>query len=219
MYKKALAILIFFLLGKCDISFCQVTEGRIIYDITYPENTFDSVVKKSLPNECLTYFSPEKMRMDISLGAGMINSILVDNVKEEVHVLTDVSGNKTDYFSNRKDLEKQGVNAGNYAIQTTDDERTIAGYKCHKAVATDTKGNTYTAWFTNEVHIANPNWNNQFSNVGGFLMEFSMMLGQLKMEMKARVVYPEKLAPEIFLVPEGYTLVSGSDLKKIIRGK
>lgn len=219
MFKKVPLILILLVLGNSTFSFCQVTEGRIIYDISYPDNTFDSVMRKNLPAECITYFSAEKMRMDIALGAGMINNILVDNVKQEVHVLTDVSGNKTDYFSNRKDLEKQGVNPGDYSIVTTDDERIVAGYKCHKAIATDKKGNTYTAWFTNEIKVTNPNWNNQFSNVGGFLMEFSMLIGQMKLEMKARVVYPEKLEVEIFQVPAGYTLVSGSDLKKIMRGK
>lgn len=200
-------------------SYSQVSEGRIIYDISYPGNSFDSSMKRNLPMECVAYFNADKMRMDMSLGAGILNSVLVDNVLQEVHVLMDMSGSKTDFFMTRKDIEKEEKGKGTYKIIKSDEVSVIAGYNCKKATAVLSEGHSYTVWYTNNIKVNNSNWNNQFRDIDGFLMEFTMNQGALTMAMKARIVYPEKVSQEIFQVPPGYQPVSGEDLKKMIQGK
>ena len=200
-------------------SYSQVTEGRIIYDISYPGNTFDSVMKKNLPVQCVAYFNADKMRMDMSMGAGVLNSVIVDNVLQEVHVLMDMSGHKTDFFMTRKDIEREEKGKGTYKILKSDDVSVIAGYNCKKATAELSEGNSYTVWYTNDIKVNNSNWNNQFRDIDGFLMEFTMNQGVLTMAMRARKVFPEKVSQEIFQVPAGYQPVSGSDLKKMMEGR
>jgi GLPGLI family protein len=204
---------------SCHFSYSQISEGRIIYDISYPGNAFDSAMKNNLPVECTAYFNADKMRMDMSMGAGMAYNVIVDNVLQEVHVLMDMAGSKTDFFMTRKDIEKEEKDKGTYKIIKSDEVNIIAGYNCKKATAELSEGHSYTVWYTNDIKVNNSNWNNQFRDIDGFLMEFTMNQGVLTMAMKARTVVPEKVSPDIFQVPSGYQAVSGEDLKKMMQGK
>ena len=213
--KSAYKLFLFLLLASlCQVK-AQVKEGRIIYDITYPGSTFDSETVKNLPSECLAFFNENMLRMDIALGSGMTNRILVDNQKQEVHVLTDMAGNKTDFVMRSKEKSEKD----DYKVELKSDRRTIAGYECRKAVATDSNGNSYTVWYTNQIKTNNANWNNQFKDIDGFLMEFTMTQAALTMNMSVLSLRPEKVDAEVFKVPEGYQLLTEDDLKRMGKGK
>jgi hypothetical protein len=213
--KSAYKLFLFLFLAAALPTQAQITEGKIIYDITYPGSTFDSVTVKNLPSECAAFFNEDKLRMDIALGLGMSNTILVDNVKQEVHVLTDMAGNKTDFVIRPKEKPEKT----DYKIELKDERRIIAGYECRKAVATDKNGNSYTVWYTNQIKTHNANWNTQFREIDGFLMEFTINQTSLTMNMTVRSLHPEKVNPDIFKVPDGYQLLTEDDLKRMGRGK
>ncbi len=218
--KKHLSfyLIIVFVLA-CNFSYSQITEGKVVYDISYPESGLDAQTLQMLPSESSTYFKNDRMRIDMKMGMGMNNRILVDNSKKDVHVLMDMMGNKMDMYMTEKEIDKELNDEGEYTISKSDETKEIAGYICNKAVINTKDGNKFNVWYTKKINIKNANWNNQFKSLDGFLMEFRMNQNGLTMEMTARNISLEKVNDEIFIVPEGYKVMSKEDLKKMSKGK
>ena len=202
-----------------NIAHSQVTEGKVIYDISYPESGLDDVTLQMLPSESSTYFKDDKMRIDMKMGMGINNSILVDNSKKDVHVLMDMMGNKMDMYMTEKEIAKELDDEGKYTITKSEETKEIAGYTCNKAVISTKEGSKFNVWYTTKIKIENANWNNQFKSLDGFLMEFRMNQNGLTMEMTARSISLEKVNDAIFAVPDGYKVMSKEDLKKMSKGR
>jgi GLPGLI family protein len=210
---------IFIFIALCVHGFtnAQVSEGTVLYDITYPENRYDSAVIAVLPVECQAYFNKEMVRLDMASGAGINNRIIVNNKNEEVHVLTEIYGSKTDFFMSGRDRAK--MSDEEFKVTYTEEKKNIAGYPCSKAEVKSDKGQDYSVWFTSEITAVNSGLYNQFRGIDGFLLEFEVESGAVKMKMTAREVKPGKVEPEIFLIPEGYQRVTEQDLKRMEKGK
>ena len=198
-------------------STAQVSEGTVIYDISYPENRYDSAVMAVLPVECQAYFNKEMVRLDMASGAGVNNRIIVNNSNEEVHVLTEIYGSKTDFFMSGRDRAKMADDQ--FKVTYTDEKKSIAGYPCRKAEVKSDKGQNYSVWYTSEIAAVNSGLYNQFRGIDGFLLEFEVESGAVKMKMTAREVKAGTVEPSVFLIPEGYQRVTEQDLKRMERGK
>ncbi len=219
MYKIRLIAVFVLIFMSCQISRAQLTEGKVIYDLSYPESGLDQQTLDMLPGESTTFFKNDKMRIDMKMGMGMNSSVIMNNAKKEVHVLMDMMGNKMDMLITEKDVDKEMKDEGEYKIVKTNDVRKIAGYNCKKAVITAKDGKEFSVWYTNDIIVKNANWNNQFKSIDGFLMEFRMNQNGLTVEMSAREVASEKVTDEIFNIPPGYKKVTRDDLKKMSEGK
>jgi hypothetical protein len=215
-YRVSLVFVLFLL--KCTtLLLAQSTEGKVIYDVSYPENTFDSISSKNLPHDCTYYFNDRMMRIDIGSEADMTR-VLLDNEKEVLHVLTDANGNKMDLYFTRKEIEKAGLGA-NGSMTLTGDSRVIAGYDCKKAVITRAGNKLITVWFTDKIKPKNAYWNMVFRDIEGLLMEFTTEIKGITTYMTAREVILGNPGNDIFLIPAGYTPVTAGELKKMTEGK
>ena len=139
IYLACIVFCIFFF----QRSFGQISEGKIIYDISYPESGLDEETLSMLPTESNTVFKNDKMRIDMKMGMGMNNIILVDNKKKVVHLLMDMMGNKMDIMMTENDINKEIKNEGKYNITLQDNTKIIAGYLCNKALITTKDGKSF----------------------------------------------------------------------------
>ena len=219
MKRFLLAIGFIIFSGALSNAYCQISEGKITYDISYPESGLDEETLAMLPTESNTVFKSDKMRIDMKMGMGMNNIILVDNAKKEVHLLMDMMGNKMDMLMTDKDIDKEIKDEGEYTITKKEGTRQIAGYPCNKALIKTKDGKEFSVWYTKEIKVKNANWNNQFKSIDGFLMEFRLNQNGLTMEMTAREVSIEKVNDDVFNIPPGYKVMSKEDLKRMTEGK
>lgn len=202
-----------------QLSFAQVKEGKIIYDISYPESGLDNQTLAMLPTESSSFFKNDMMRIDMKMGLGMNNTILINNSKKEVHLLMDMMGQKMQMQLTEKDIDKQIKDEGEYSITEQKDTKQIAGYLCNKALVSTKDGKNFSVWYTKDIQVKDANWNNQFKKINGFMMEFRMNQNGLTMEMTAREVLTDKVNDEVFKIADGYKTMSKDDLKRMSQGK
>ena len=198
----------------------SITEGKVVYQISYPDSSIGELAVAMMPTEATMYFKNDKTRMDMKMGMGMNLIALADNKAKTTIVLMDMLGNKTAMKMNEQEINKESKKAGEYEITKTNETKTIAGYLCKKATVTLKDKNSFNVWYTDEIKVQNSNWNNQFKNIDGFLMEFRMdqSLG-ISMEMTAKTIVNEKQSDSLFVVPDGYNTMTKDELMKMYGGK
>ena len=217
---KRIFLLISFIFSINSLIAQTLDAGKVIYDISFPESNFDEQTLSMMPKEATMYFNNDKTRMEMQMGMGMNMITIGDNKSKTATVLMDMMGNKTAMTMTEQDIIKESKKAGEYEIKNTDETKIIAGYLCRKAVVTLKDKNSFNVWFTDQIKVKNANWNNQFKNINGFLMEFRMDQNNgLSMQMTAKKVSDEKPADDLFVVPEGYKKMTKDEMMKMYGGK
>lgn len=193
----------------------SITEGKVIYTITYLESDIDPQMLSMMPTEAVMYFTNDKTRMEMKMGMGMNLVTLTDNKLKNTTVLMDVMGNKTAMTMTEDDIKKEAKKAGEYEIVKTNETKNIAGYQCKKAIVTLKDKNQFNVWYTDQIKVSNVNWNNQFKNIDGFLMEFKMDQNSgMSMNMTAKSITAEKTPEQLFIIPEGYKKMTKDEMMK-----
>jgi hypothetical protein len=208
--------ILYFILIACSVN-GQITQGRVIYDITYPDFGGDSLILGLLPHKCTAYFNTSNFRMDFNSVAGIKSRILVDNENQVAHFLLNNNGSKSDFImpiEKQADSDKQ-----TYYNETDTAKKMIAGYSCSATKVKAQDGTFYSVWYTKEIALDNGSWNNQFKSIEGFMMEFTFQESGTTLIMKAGQVIPEVLAADTFLIPEGYNVISEDKFRQMMKGR
>jgi len=100
-------------------------------------------------------------------------------------------------------------------IELTDETKEIAGYNCKKANIT-WKGNKFEIFYTDEISIEDPNWNNPFPEIEGILLEYQYEMFEIKTRVTATKVSKEEVPDSEFEIPEGYEKVSKKEMEAVI---
>ena len=158
----------------------KFTEGTISYDIVI--NTGDSKPKIADMFDGATsivYIKGNKTRSEMVSSLGS-QSTIVDSKTGNVVVLKEYGEQKymiTMTPANWKEANKryEGV-----TFSYENDFKTIAGYKCQKAIGKLKDGSTFTVYYTTE--LIPENYEFQYSNktLPGLAMEYESAIGSLK---------------------------------------
>ena len=223
MITKNLLIVILFLIVENSLAQNtkhQVSSGKIIFDITYPETQLDEKTMANLPTESVMFFKNDKVKIDVNMPMSK-TTIISDNKTGEGTMLLDMMGNKWAIKMNKEQLlkEKETTN-GKPKVELTHESKVIAGYNCTKAIITiNTKlgEKSFDAWFTKDLKVKN-SFSSQIEGIDGFLMEFYNTQNAMNMKMTARSVEPMEVADSEFSIPDGYQQKTMDELKGMGRG-
>lgn len=192
----------------------KVSEGKVIYELSFPDMELDAATASMMPSEMTIYFKDYLMRTEMNMGMGM-STVSISNGKEKITtVLTDIMGNKSAVKMTEADMEKQKSRVPKYEIINSDAAKEIAGYKCKRADIKSKDGD-FSVWFTGDIAVKNSNWDSPFKGINGFLMEFVMNQGGMNMKLSAKNVIEEKVNDSMFTVPEGYKMTTPDEFKKM----
>ena len=200
--------------------FAKVHEGKIIYDISYPDAELDQQTMAMLPDESVMYFKDEKGRVEIKMAFGS-TVILMDNEKKENVMLMDMMGKKTATVITETDLKKEKEKQAKPEVKLLDDTKQVAGFLCHKAVVT-MKGKesdiTFDVWYTRELPARN-SLSSRFEGVDGLMLEYVIYQRGMNMKFSARSFEPIKVDDDLFVIPEGYEKKTMQEIIKPAEGK
>lgn len=189
----------------------KITEGVAVFDLEFPTEGMDEQYKAMMPTESKIYFKGDKSRSEMEMSVMTMVSI-TDTKDKSMIMLMDVMGKKT---AMKTDLSKSKEAEKSYKVKVTDETKTIAGYKCVKAIVTDDEDTKFDVWFTREIE-GSTSGNMQFKDIDGFLMSYEMpvpnMEGNMRMECKS--VKAEKVSDDKFTIPAGYELKTQEELMK-----
>ena len=196
----------------------KLKEGKLKFEITMPEaEGMSDQMLAMMPKEMTLYFKGDKSRSEMMMmGTTMIS--ISDKKADETITYMDIMGKKTAIRTTAEDAEKEKAALGEYEVKITDESKIIAGYNCKKAIVHMKKDDqTMDVWFTDELEVANST-KYTWKGIDGFMMEFFITQGKMQMKFTCTQVKKESVSDDMFKAPEGYTVMTPEELKKMYGG-
>ncbi len=194
----------------------HVSEGIIEYEITYPKIDANNMVLSGMPTKAALKFKNNNTINEMSGMMGLINIAYISNQTNHSVFQSLTLFNKK-YVSTISPEDMKRLNEGFVSkMEFGNNVMIIAGFKCKEAIVTLKDNSTLHVYYTNDIDIANPNWSNPFSEIGGVLMDFEMERYGVVFHMKAKTVLAQKIEESSFQFSDEYKKISYSELEKIL---
>lgn len=179
------ALLLLFLTGACTNK-DEVTEGKVYYEIDYPNHKDNFFLYSILPKEMEVDFKDGKIKSLIR-KANLKNALLVDCNKKQVSAYFSYGDEAFHVELLQQDIGMMLKDQKEYSIRFTDEKDTMAGFNVKKAVATckTDPSDKIDLWYTEEIRLPHSNWYNPFKEIPGFLMAYSIDRYGIRMDFKA----------------------------------
>jgi len=194
-------------------------EGTITYSVT-TEGEFDVNTKAQLPTEVVWTFKGPKSSMLMKTGFGNITILANADSKEQV-VLYDMMGQKMAIKSTKEETEKALAEIPETKVIETTETKKILNYNCKKVQISDDKNNVMDVYITDEIQVPNANWNTQYKNVKGLMLEYSQKGNpdsDAKMIFTAKEIKKSKVKDVVFEIPSDYKQMSMTEFKQMFGG-
>jgi len=200
MFRSQTAL--FLLLTGCLVS-CNSTlldrglgEGVIEYELSFPDQDPDGLMAGMLPERSTLSFRKHQQSAELSAGMGIFRTTMViDNSVESLDYHMSLMSKKLVAHLAPADLELFNPSKQQPTILYTSELDTIAGYPCRKAVAVfDAMDRAECEiWYTDRIHMANPNWFGPFAEIPGVLLRYDVIQYGLRMRLNAIAVTPAEV--------------------------
>lgn len=215
---KALLVLLFLSVGSYS-TYAQkmVSEGKIIYEISYPDMMLDAEMLAMMPKESVVFFKGDFSRTDLNMGMGITSSSIFNSKTGEVIALTDLMGTKTAMKISAGDQKKskEQNKRSQMKVILTGQTKEIAGYPCKRAVVKNDDDTALDIYFTENIKArttATIDW----KEINGFPMEYYLDQNGLKMKFTATKVLLENVEDSLFQIPEGYKMITQEEMMKMM---
>lgn len=211
--KKILAILSFALLLIPRIIAQEtkiISDCTVNYDVTVEDAKGNPPVSKAMAatNKVL-YIKGPNIRSD--LETPNFKQIMIYDAKTDSTVILRELGNTKyiSYLDGKKRKEKNKKYEG-IKFTKTNEKKTILGYECNKVIATLTDGSTYDVYYTNSIVPSTTEYEYQFKDLPGFVLEYEAELehGKTKVKFTASKITLTPVPVAKFDVPKtGYRVL------------
>ncbi len=194
----------------------RISEGTVLYNVSYPYLEEDHYLQEFLPTEMTMQFANNCFQNELSASMGLFRTTFINNSNDQtLKHLVKIIGRKI-----YADLDPQSIHMvlDEYPIYTVielDETKMIAGLKCKKALIIYDEVDTreFYIYYTNEIDLKNPNWSTPFSSIDGVLMEYEIKQFNMVTRLTADQVTETTVDSEVFEVPDEYSNVSFKDLQ------
>ena len=195
--------------------------GTVTYYVTV-EGDIPEQAKAMMPTEMKAKFSTDKQSMVLNFGM-MEQKTIYDVAKQEADILMNVMGQKLLIKNNATQIEdsrkKEGETLG---VKVTDETATIAGFVCKKAVVSkkgkDGSSINIDVFFADDLDVSRFKFSNNFPEISGLPLEFTMKNGPMSFKLKARSIKKENIAETEFTIPTDYKVVTMEELQGMFGG-
>jgi GLPGLI family protein len=214
MFKK---ILLLPLLILSLVTFGQESfEGEIDFSIRYSNLPQEMAGMESmLPVEMNMHLKGAKSRTEQKSPITGSQIVIANMETNYMVTLMDILGNKIAMASPMDDMEAMKVEAQKIDIEYLNETKTIAGYKCKKALIKSPDLPTpivvyYTDKFTGGTE--------QFGTLKGFALEYSVTAEGVQMNFTATRIEEGPVDDSLFIAPEEYKIVTQEELQNMYGG-
>ncbi|MBK9046485.1 MAG: DUF4412 domain-containing protein [Bacteroidetes bacterium] len=197
-----------------------ISEGKLVYEITFPDMELDSKMAAMLPTESVVYFNEKFSRTESSMGMGMSSAAIVDKKTGHTTTLMDMMGTKSAIVTTDEMLAdaKKKSELEKVQVTVTDEVKEIAGYTCKKAILNDGSGTSFEVYFTDKIS-SYAQMSTEWKDLNGCPLEFSIDQAGMKMRLVAKSVTAEKVSEDLFKIPADYKIMSQEEMMKMFCGE
>jgi len=189
-------------------------EGLITYKLKYLEN---NDITTLLPTEMTIAFKDDNMHQKVVGWSNIFSLEGIRNVKDKTcSALFKVLGKRFVYTSHSLGQVVFGFDPYNgMKLVKTNETKTIAGFNCKKVKVEfpDKSREDFYIYYTDEIKLKNPNWNNPFYDIKGVLMEYQIEMFGIKTQIVADTVQFIKVDDNEFDIPVDYKQVTKEELE------
>lgn len=179
----------------------RVAEGVIEYALSFPDYDPNGLMAGMLPERSTLTFKEDMQVAELSAGMGIFRTTMVtDNSNQAMDYHLSLMSKKIVAHMAPTDLELFNPSTDKPTIIYTNAVDTIAGYPCRKAVAVFDALDKVECelWYTDRIHIANPNWFGPFAEIPGVLLRYDVVQYGMRMRLTALTVTPSEVDPTKF---------------------
>lgn len=172
------------LISDCTVEFIVSVEDA---------NADPAIVKAMEGSTRVVYIHGSKSRSDLITPA-FKQTILFDAKNDSTVILREVGATKYISYLNSAKREQKNKKYEGMELNNTNEKKTILGYDCEKAIARLSDGSSYNIYFTRSMIPSNKEYEQQFKDLPGFVLEYEAQ----SEDGKTKVKYT---ASKITLVP------------------
>jgi GLPGLI family protein len=214
-------ILILSCLLTCGTLFVQaqkiLSEGTVVYDVTVQTGSKEPKMADVFDGASgVIYLKGSQSRTEfISALATFVT--IHDNKSGNGVLLREYGPQKLMIKMTGADWEKKNKKYDGINFTQTDETKTIAGYKCLKAVAQLKDGTSFTVYYTPEITTENKDYEYQFKSLQGLPLEYESTVGDVKVKYTASKISFDPVPIQKFEIPKsGYRELT---YEESLRGK
>ncbi|MFW6222644.1 MAG: hypothetical protein ACOC3T_03430 [Bacteroidota bacterium] len=195
-------------------------EGLVEYDVKYLENNMSKNIPTNLlPGKMILKFKNDKSVILIEGFMGLFSLQLINDHKKQVTTsLLKVIDKKYKYIGDPGEGSFAFREIPGMKVELRKGLKEIAGLKCSRGrvIFPGSDHEPFIFYYTDEIGIRSPNFNNPYSNVEGVLMKFQVKLHKLRMELEAENAEKCQISNKDFETPPGFKQVSRKDMEEIL---
>lgn len=196
-----------------------LTEGRIVFRITYEQQEVGGYSASLLPSKMIMEFRDNMIKNTIQGGMGFFNLVNVSDLNNDRFITyLKFIDKKYIFKGDKNDTPCCFGRMAGMDIEFTKQTKEIIGFNCRKAIASFPDGHieSFDIWFTEDLQLDKPNGNSPFQKIPGVLLEFNTIMGNANMHMVAKNCDVTRVSARIFELPKNYTQVSKLEIETIL---
>lgn len=184
-------------------------EGKVLYEVSYSDTLKNGPFAAFLPKEMTLYFKDNKTNAEFKAGMGLITTrFLSDADERKFSTIFKGFGKKSAMIFDERAVEKNFLDRVNLKLVETGNTKDIAGMKCREVNVTDSTDNTYQVYYTEDVNLESPNWCTPFRDIDGLMLEYSVKVNNIVMNLKAKSIVFEKVDSAQFTIPADFEIIT-----------
>lgn len=208
-------LLIFF--GCANPFVGPLSEGIVEFEIQYPpETSNDKVMMAMMPEKLRLIFNPDNTRSDLTVGMGVMEvSFISKNLEKELVTLLSIVDKKYALVMDSAKVGEELKRKIQWKVSPVSGSKRICGYKCKKAMVSNGENIEFPVFYTDELEVKNPNWSSPFHQIPGVLMEYDLVLNNIRMHLSAISVQESEVNPGVFVTPANFPSVKREEMPEI----
>ena len=194
-------------------------EGKITYEISYPDADLEPAQKAQMPKQSVSYVKGKYAKTVTNQGMAEIVQV-VDGKAKTKTIMIAGGGQKKYYTQSKEKIEAQNADVNIKGVEKKDETKEIAGYTAKKVLAKYENDygetDTLTMYYTPEIGNKAINFDNPFmKKIDGMVLEYELKQNDMTTKFKAKKIEETNLSEKDFLVPEDYEKLTDEELEKI----
>jgi GLPGLI family protein len=194
----------------------KVAELTLVYDAAISTGDNKPKLADAFDGATTTvYIKGTMSRSEMSSALASFTSIHDSRTGAAV-VLQEISGQKLLIRMTADNWKEKNKRYEGITFTNTNETKTIAGYKCVKAVATMKDGSSFTVYYTKDIIPENAEYNIQFKNLEGLPLEYELTNGTLKIKYTVSKINMNPVPASKFDIPKsGYRELTYEESRKM----
>lgn len=150
------------LISDCTVEFTVSVEDA---------NADPQIIKAMEGSTRIVYIHGSKSRSDLITPA-FLQTIIYDTKTDSTIILRELGATKYISYLNKAKRTEQNRKYDGIQFNNTNERKTILGYNCEKVIAKLPDGSAYNVYFTRSITPSNKEYEYQFRDLPGFVLEY-----------------------------------------------